>query len=143
MPKTQEHFILWYRILFETNKYLTSHRIIMNLLIRTLLSAVAVIILANILSGVYVENYLTALTVAVVIACLNLVVKPILILLTLPVTIITFGVFLLFINAFIILIANSLVPGFRVDGLWNAVLFTILLALFQALLFSLLGAKEN
>ena len=115
----------------------------MNLLIRTLLSAIAVVVLANVLSGVYVESYMTALIVAVVLACLNLVVKPVLVLLTLPVTIVTFGIFLLFINAFIILIANNLVPGFTVDGVWNALLFSILLALFQSLLFSLLGTKEN
>ena len=126
-----------------TNKYIKPNRIIMNLLIRTLLSAIAVVVLANVLSGVYVESYMTALIVAVVLACLNLVVKPVLVLLTLPVTIVTFGIFLLFINAFIILIANNLVPGFTVDGVWNALLFSILLALFQSLLFSLLGTKGN
>lgn len=115
----------------------------MNLLIRTLLSAIAVVVLANVLSGVYVDSYVTAIIVAVVLSCLNLFVKPILVVLTLPVTILSFGIFLLFINAFIILLANSLVPGFSIDGVWTAILFSILLAVLQSLLFSLFKAEEN
>jgi putative membrane protein len=115
----------------------------MNLLIRTLLSAIAVVVLANILNGVFVDSYVTAVIVAVVLAVLNLFIKPILILLTLPVTVITFGIFLLFINAFIILLANSLVPGFRVDGVWSAILFSILLSISESLLFSLFKTEEK
>lgn len=115
----------------------------MNLLIRTLLSAIAVVVLANILNGVYVDSYVTAVIVAVVLALLNVFIKPILILLTLPVTVITFGIFLLFINAFITLLANSLVPGFSVDGVWSAILFSILLSISESLLFSLFKAKEK
>ena len=115
----------------------------MNLLIRTLLSAIAVVVLANVLSGVYVDSYVTAIIVAVVLSCLNLFVKPILVVLTLPVTILSFGIFLLFINAFIILLANSLVPGFSIDVVWTAILFSILLAVLQSLLFSLFKAEEN
>lgn len=115
----------------------------MNLLLRTLLSAIAVVVLANILSGVYVDSYLTAIIVAVVLAVLNLFIKPILIILTLPVTVITFGIFLLFINAFIILLANSLVPGFSVDGVWSAIVFSVLLAISEALLFSVFKTEEK
>jgi putative membrane protein len=114
-----------------------------NLLIRTLLSAIAVVVLANVLDGVYVDSYLTAIIVAVVLAVLNLFVRPILILLTLPVTVITLGIFLLFINAFIILMANSLVPGFSVDGVWSAIVFSILLAISESLLFALFKAEEK
>ena len=115
----------------------------MNLLIRTLLTAIAVVVLANILGGVYVDSYVTAIIVAVVLAVLNIFVKPILIVLTLPVTVITFGIFLLFINAFIILLANSLVPGFTVESVWSAILFSILLAISESLLFSIFKAEEK
>jgi putative membrane protein len=115
----------------------------MNQLLRTLLTAIAVVILANILNGVHVDSYLTAVIVAIILAVLNLFVKPILILLTLPVTIFTFGIFLLFINAFIILLANSLVPGFTVDGVWSAIIFSILLSILQSLLFSLFKTEEK
>ena len=115
----------------------------MNLLLRTLLSAVAVVVLANILSGVYVDSYVTAVIVAVVLAVLNLFIKPILVILTLPVTVLTLGIFLLFVNAIIILMANSLVPGFTVDGVWSAIVFSILLSISESLLFSLFKAEEN
>lgn len=112
----------------------------MKFLIRILLTAVAVILLAEFLPGVSVASYLTAIIVAIVLAILNLIVKPILVLFTLPVTIITFGLFLLVINAIIILLADAFVTGFGVDGFWVALIFSLLLSLFQAILFSLLGA---
>ncbi len=110
----------------------------MNLILRILLSAIAVVILSKILPGIGVDSYTTALIVAVVLSLLNFIVKPILVILTLPVTIITFGLFLLIVNAIIILLADSLVSGFQVDGIWWALLFSLLLSLLQSLFFSLL-----
>ncbi|WP_304038762.1 MATE family efflux transporter [Mesonia mobilis] len=78
---------------------------------------------------------------AIVLALLRLIVKPILIIFTLPITIITFGIFLLFINAIIILIADYFVGGFAVDGIWWALIFSLLLSLFQSMLFALI--KED
>lgn len=115
----------------------------MNLLIRTLLSALAVVVLANVLNSVSVDGYVTALIVAAVLAVLNLFVKPILVILTLPVTLISLGIFLLFINAFIILLANKLVPGFSVDGVWNALWFSVLLSILESLLFSVFKESKN
>ncbi len=112
---------------------------IMNFILRILLTALAVVILAKFLPGVEVEGYLTAIIVAVVLAILNLIVKPILVLFTLPVTILTLGLFLLVINAIIILLADAFVSGFGVSGFFIALLFSLLLSLFQSLLFSLLG----
>jgi putative membrane protein len=83
----------------------------MNLILKLLLNAVAVFVLAEILSGVYVDNYVTSLIVAAVISILNVLVKPILVILTLPVTILTLGLFLLVVNAIIILLADKLVDG--------------------------------
>lgn len=113
----------------------------MIFVLRLLLTAVVVVFLAKFLPGVSVAGYLTAVLVAVVLALLNLIVKPILILFTLPVTIVTFGLFLIVINAFIILLADAFVGGFEVSGFWIAVLFSILLSIFQSLLFSLAERK--
>ncbi|MDT0643327.1 phage holin family protein [Zunongwangia sp. F363] len=112
----------------------------MKFILRILLSAVAVLVLAEILPGVAVDNYGTAIIVALVLALLNLIVKPLLILFTLPVTILTLGLFLLIINAIIILLADGFVSGFAVDGLFMAIIFSLLLSLFQSLLYSLLDS---
>ncbi|RKN80335.1 MULTISPECIES: phage holin family protein [Ulvibacterium] len=113
----------------------------MKLILRILLSALAVVILSKILPHVFVDSYLTAIIVALVLSLLNFIVKPILVILTLPVTLITFGLFLLIINAIIILLADQLITGFRVDGIWWALLFSLLLSFLQSILFSLL--KES
>jgi len=78
----------------------------------------------------------------VVLSVLNLLVKPLLVILTLPVTILTLGLFLLVINAVIILLASNLVSGFAVDGFWTALLFSLLLSLLQALLFALIRDEK-
>jgi len=113
----------------------------MKTLIKLLLTALAVIILGYLLPGVAVTSFFTAFIVAIVLALLRLIVKPILIIFTLPITIITFGIFLLFINAIIILIADYFVGGFAVDGIWWALIFSLLLSLFQSMLFALI--KED
>lgn len=113
----------------------------MKLILRTLLSALAVILLANILPNVSVDSYTTAIIVAIVLSLLNFLVKPILVILTLPVTVLTLGLFLLVINALIILLADNLIGGFSVDGIWWALLFSLLLSFLQSILFSLL--KED
>ncbi|WP_281542409.1 phage holin family protein [Maribacter aestuarii] len=113
----------------------------MKLILRVLLSALAVILLANFLPNVSVDSYVTAIIVAVVLSLLNFLVKPILVILTLPVTILTFGLFLLIINAIIILLADYLITGFNVEGIWWALLFSLLLSFLQSILFSLL--KED
>ena len=113
----------------------------MIFILRIFLTAVVVVFLAKFLPGVAVAGYFTAIVVALVLALLNLIVKPILILFTLPVTILTFGLFLLVINAIIILLADAFVDGFDVSGFWIAVLFSILLSIFQSLLFSLAERK--
>lgn len=114
----------------------------MNTLLKILLTALAVIVLANILPGVSVNGYLSAIIVALVISLLNMFVRPLLIFFTLPATIVTFGLFLFVINAIIILLANKLVDGFNVNGFWTALFFSILLSIFRSALFSLLKEKE-
>ena len=113
----------------------------MTFILRILLTAVVVVFLAKFLPGVAVTGYFTAIIVALVLALLNLIVKPVLIIFTLPVTIVTFGLFLIVINAIIILLADAFVGGFDVSGFWIALLFSILLSIFQSLLFSLAERK--
>ncbi len=115
----------------------------MKFIIRLLLNALAVVILAKILPGVEVDSYLTALIVAVVLAILNVLVKPLLIILTLPVTILTLGLFLLIVNALIMLLADKLVDGFSVNGIWWALLFSLLLSFLQSILHSFLNEEPK
>ncbi|AUS04828.1 phage holin family protein [Pseudotamlana carrageenivorans] len=113
----------------------------MKLILKWLLTAAAVFLLANFLSGVTVDGYTTALIVSVILAVLNLFVKPILVIFTLPITILTLGLFLLVINAIIILLASNLISGFHVNGIWTAIIFSILLSILESILHSLI--KED
>lgn len=115
----------------------------MKLILRVLLSALSVIILANVLPNVSVNNFMTAIIVAVVLSLLNFLVKPILVILTLPVTIVTFGLFLLIINAIIILLADKLIDGFSVSNIWWALIFSLLLSFLQSIFFSLLKDDKS
>ena len=115
----------------------------MKLLLRLLLNAIAVFILAHVLNGVAVDGYGTAVIVALVLAILNLFVKPILIILTLPVTILTLGLFLFVVNGLIILLADKFIDGFSVSSIWIAILFSVLLSILQWILHSLLGTKKD
>ena len=114
----------------------------MKFITKLLLTAFAVLVLSNLLRGIVVDNYVTAVIIAFVIAVLNMFVRPILIVLTLPVTILTLGLFLLAINAFIILMAGKLVTGFYVNGFFTALIFSILLSIFRSVLFGLLKEEK-
>lgn len=114
----------------------------MNFLTRLVISALAVILSSKILPGVAIDSALTGVVVALVLAILNAFVKPILVILTIPITIFTVGLFLLVINALMILLAGNLVEGFRVSGFWTALLFSIILSLITSLL-TRLGKNEK
>lgn len=103
----------------------------MKIIFRWLLSAAALLLLANFDTGVQVDNFTAALVAALVIGLLNTVVRPILVLLTLPVTVITLGLFLFVINALMFWTAGSLLAGFHVSGFGAA--------LIGSLLYSVLG----
>lgn len=113
-----------------------------NIILKILLTAFAVLVLAYVLPGVAVTGFLAAVVVAAVIALLNMFVRPLLIFLTLPATIVTLGLFLLVINAIIILLADNLVDNFKVSNFWWALLFSILLSIFRSVLFKLLEPKN-
>ena len=92
---------------------------------------------------VAVMGHKSALVLAIVLGILNLFVKPILIILTLPITIFTFGLFLFVINALIILLAAKFVNGFHVDGFWWALLFSLLLSVLTSFLYKRTTQKGN
>ncbi|MBL7902284.1 MAG: phage holin family protein [Bacteroidia bacterium] len=114
----------------------------MQFLIKILVSALAIYLVALIMPHVQIDDQLTVLLVALVLAFLDAIVKPLLTILTIPITIFTFGFFLLAINAFIILIATRLVPGFHVDGFWWALLFSLILSITNGFLNSALGINR-
>lgn len=113
----------------------------MNLLLKLLVSSLAVALTTWLLPGVHVENFLTAIVVAAVLGLLNTFIKPLLIILTIPVTILTLGLFLIVINAFIILMTDDLVSGFTVNGFWYALLFSFILSFITSVLEGL--AKQD
>jgi len=115
----------------------------MNFLIRLLVTALAAMLSAYVLPGVSIKDFTTALILALVLAILNLLVKPILIILTLPATILTLGLFLLVINAVIILLASNLVKGFKVDGFFWALIFSLVLTVVSSIMHSIAGGDND
>ena len=103
---------------------------------RIILTAAAVFLLAYLLPGINVSSFGYALLVALVLGLLRAIVKPILVILTLPVTVLTFGLFLVVINACMVLLADKLLDHFTVSGFWYAILFSVLLSAIQSFLFS-------
>ena len=112
------------------------------ILLRIVLTGILVMLIAYLMDGVHVDSFITAVIVAVVLALLNLFIKPIIVIFTLPVTILTLGLFLLIINAIIILICSEIVGGFSVDSFWTAFLFSILLSVLQSIIYGLSGSKK-
>ena len=113
----------------------------MNFILTLLISAGAVLLSAYLLPGVHVDGFLTAIIVAVVLALFNAILKPILIILTIPITILTLGLFLLVINALIILITDFFIAGFVVDGFWWALIFSLILSIITYVFESMAGRR--
>jgi putative membrane protein len=105
----------------------------MKFILKLFVSALAVIVSSYLLKGVKVDTPLIALIVAAVLSFLNAIVKPIIVLFTIPITIVSLGLFLIVINAIIILLADYLVDGFHVNGFWWALLFSFILSLVTSL----------
>ena len=114
----------------------------MNLIINLLVTAVVAYFLGNNLNGVHITTFSTAIIFAIVLGILNAFIKPVLSFFSFPLTILTFGLFALVINAVIILLCDSLVSGFKVDGFWWAMLFSIILSIITSFLNSILGIGD-
>lgn len=114
----------------------------MGLILRIIVTACLVFSIAHFLPGVHVAGPFTAMVVAVVLGMLNIFIKPIMVLLTLPFTIITLGLFLLVINALVILLCTKIVGGFVVDTFWVAMFFSVILSILQSLVYSIIGSDK-
>ncbi|MCS6975170.1 MAG: phage holin family protein [Cyclobacteriaceae bacterium] len=112
-------------------------------IIRFFLNGLAVLLSAYLLPGVEVEHYGYALLVAAILALINTFIKPVLIILTIPITLVTFGLFLLVINALMIQLADWLIDGFEVRNFWWALLFSLVVSLFNSLFSDLLKTQRT
>lgn len=101
----------------------------MGFIIKILIIAVAAFVAAYLLPGVNIIDLKTTLIVALVLALLNTFIKPILVILTIPITIITLGLFLLIINAIMVKLADYFIDGFTVDGWVAAILFSLIVSI--------------
>ncbi len=108
-----------------------------------LITSIIIFLLGNILPNAEISDYFSAILVAFVLSILNVLVKPILEIISIPITILTLGLFMFVINAAIILLAAELVDGFKVNGFLGALLFSLCLSVVQSVAFSLLDEREK
>ncbi len=111
----------------------------MTLLLVWILNAVALLVVAYVLPGIVVASFGSAMLAALVLGLINMLVKPVLILLTLPITVVTLGLFLLVLNALMFWLAGSMLKGFQVNGFWWAVGGAILYSLISGFLSNLIN----
>lgn len=104
------------------------------MIISVLVNAVAVFVTAYLLKGVTVNNFWTALITAALLAIINVVIKPILIFLTIPITILTFGLFILVINALLLMLVDAMLKGLKIKNFGWALVFGVVLSLVNGLL---------
>jgi putative membrane protein len=110
-------------------------------IIKIIITAVNAFLLAYILPGIEMRSFITAFLFAILLGFLDSIVKPILVLLTLPATILTLGLFLFVINACMILIGDHFIESFQVKGFWHAMLFSVLLSFFNSLVLRKAGGR--
>ena len=113
---------------------LTAYNILMKLILRLLVTAAIAFILAQILPGIEVDSYSTAIWFAIVLGLINIILRPLLILLTLPLTLVTFGLFLFVINTITVLVASDWVNGFKIHSFGDGLLFRVVLSLITSLI---------
>ena len=109
----------------------------MRLIIKLSISTIAIFVTAYIVPGVKIDSFVTAAVVAIVLGVLNIFVKPILVILTLPINILTLGLFMIVINAFLVFIASLIVPGFSLSSVLSAIIFSLIFSLANSFLYSL------
>jgi putative membrane protein len=114
----------------------------MKLIIKIVITTGLVLLIPNLISGIQIDGFITALCVAIVLGLLNIFIKPLFVVLTLPFTIFTLGLFLLVINALMIIICDNIVGGFSVDSFWTAILFSIILTVFQSISYRIIGGNK-
>ena len=111
----------------------------MNFITNIIVTAVAVLIVSHLLPGVKVDEFTTSLLVALVLAFMNAIVKPILTILTIPITLLSMGLYLIVINGIIIILTDRLIDGFEVRNFWWALLFSFILSITTGILNMIIG----
>jgi putative membrane protein len=111
----------------------------MNFLINLLLSGLAVFVSGRLIPGVMVDSFGTSIVVAIILSIVNAIIKPILVILTLPINIVTLGLFSVVINAVMILLVDAMVSGFSVEGFLTALLFSIVLSVVSTVIYAIVG----
>jgi putative membrane protein len=115
----------------------------MGLLLKWLIMAASIIIAAYFIPGVRVGSFFSALWVALFLGIVNILVRPVLIFITLPINILTLGLFTFVINAVLILLASSVIKGFEVAGFWWALLYSIVLSLVNYVINLIVQPKDR
>ena len=114
----------------------------MSIIIGWIVFSIAIYITAYLLPGIQIDSFTTALIASVGLGLVNIVLKPILLLFTLPLNLLTLGLFTFVINALLVMLAGELVPGFFVNNFWWALLFSLVVSVINGMLGSLLGKKR-
>jgi putative membrane protein len=115
----------------------------MRLVVTWLINALALLALPYIFTSIHVDSFVTALVAALVLGLINALIRPVLVLLTLPVTLVTLGLFIFVINGLLFWFVGSFVSGFRVDGFWAGVLGAIVYSIISWALSSLLQPRKG
>jgi putative membrane protein len=114
----------------------------MGIIVSWIIYAIAIYLTDYILVGIHVADFTTALVVSIGLGLINAIIKPILLILTLPLNILTLGLLTFVINALLVLLAAQLIPGFGVDNFWWALLFSLVLSVVNAILSAIIGKKK-
>ena len=112
------------------------------MILKMILTTLAILLVTNVYSGIQVDSVTTAIIAAVVLALINTIVRPVIVLLTLPISMLTLGLFLLVINAAMLYLAAWLVNGFDVGGYWDALIASLIISVVVALLNGLIKSKS-
>lgn len=110
----------------------------LEILIHILITSVLLLLVAKIVSGIEISDWGSAIFAAIVLGIVNAIIKPVLIILTIPITVLTLGLFLLVINALMLWMAGSLVNGVRIKGFWYALIGSIVLSILNTLVYMVL-----
>lgn len=121
---------------------LTNYQRAMNFLTRLIVSSAAVLLASYLVNGVEVSGLISAIMVAFFLGLLNVLLRPVLVLLTIPITFFTFGLFLFVINAILVMMVDGVLSGFSVSSIWTAMLFSLILSIINSLLNALFDNKQ-
>ena len=115
----------------------------MGFLLRLVANTLAILIVAWMLDGITVDNAVAGVLAGIVLALVNAIVKPILVILTLPLTLLTLGLFYFIVNAICLAIAAAVTPGFSIDGVFTTIIGALLISLLAWIINGVLGSARD